>query len=156
MIMNDKLSTTFIFVSSILLAVIVLLLIGIYFNTKCLCQPQVEITQAVETESVTATVDPTMTPTPTLTPTPEVTEIVEPTPTETSEPIPTETVIFIPTATLRPTSIPTQAPTPVPTTPVPEPTDKVNCNNGIGNGDEGCDPQDTNPGSTPGGNNDPD
>lgn len=80
-----------------------------------------------------------------------VTAIETPTPTATEEPVcvlasPTSgPTITFPTETPRPTRGPTDVPTATPPvdptdTPEPKPTKRVNCNNGGGNGSEGCSP----------------
>lgn len=71
--------------------------------------------------------------TPTIPP-PRATATPEPTdrtrPTETREPEVTPTMVE-PTSTMEPTNVPS---------PSPEPTEKMSCNKGGGNGPEGCDP----------------
>jgi hypothetical protein len=65
----------------------------------------------------------------------ETTPVVTETPAPTTTPVPTGTPV--PTETPEPTVTPTTPPSPTPTV---EPTEKPHCNQGVGNGPEGCSP----------------
>ncbi len=93
----------------------------------CVCQP----TEFELVELPTATATPSESPTPGPSTTPG--------PTSTSGPGPTSTLV-----SPNPTSPPPEPtnPPPEPTAPPPEPTQKPKCNNGGGNGSEGCSPSD--------------
>jgi hypothetical protein len=89
-------------------------------------------TTASQSAVQTATFTPTNTPTPTNTATA----------TPTNTPTPTNTAAATPTNTPTPTNTAAATPTNTPTS-----TPKVKCNQGVGNGPEGCDPGNSNQGN---------
>jgi len=110
--------------------------VDVYCSCEGICGQQ-------PTETPTTTSTPTVTPTNTGTPTKTGT----PTETQTQTATPTETPTQTETPTETPTP-PTETPTPPPPTETPTPpptkTPKPKCNQGIGNGPEGCDPGNSN------------